>query len=251
METYDLVDWFVLVECPYNWQQRRKPLFYNENSCRFSKWSSKIRHIVADSIPLGGFPVIESAQRDYMERGFHDADCTDTIIVSDADEIMSRKALSRLRDDPPTQRIGTAQFLYYYYVNCIRHKVWNGPVALPRGVGRISCQEVRLSRGEVGSYFPITEGGWHFSWLGDIERLQYKLMCHTIMEDSIAFTGQEISVPDPSDAEHLRLCLSTGIDLFRRDDESSQGKFIPIDPGNTHPSTITSWLDKFPDMVRT
>jgi beta-1,4-mannosyl-glycoprotein beta-1,4-N-acetylglucosaminyltransferase len=250
METYAFVDWFVLVECPYNWQQNEKPLFYEENKGRFAQWADKIRHIIADPVPMGPFPVIEAAQRDYMAQGFEDADFKDTIIISDPDEIMSRHALAQLREKPPNQPIGLVQRLYYYYVNCLQEQPWVGPIAMPRGLEDISGQEVRLSRTVKGAVQTAIEGGWHFSWMGDVERLQYKLMCHTIKEDSEAFGGN-IEPPDPMDTGHLEECLATGKDLFRREQDYARKHFVPVLPGETHPVTILEWLQKYPHLRKT
>lgn len=241
METYDFVDWFVLVEAPINWQLREKPLFYEESKERFAPWADKIRHIVADDLPRGPFPVTESAQRAQFERGLDDADILDTVIVSDADEIMSRKALVQLRKKPPAKPVALQQYLYYYWVNCRQRQPWCGPVAYPRGVDRCDGHWVRSQRNMIPS---IPDGGYHFSWMGDTTRIQWKLSCHTVREDS----GGTIEPPDIEDTAHIEECLSTGKDLFNRDDEYAEKRFVSILPGETHPVTIFDWLQKYPHM---
>ena len=244
METYDLVDWFVLVEAPYNWQLKPKPLFYRDNEQQFKKWYDKIIHVVATSLPLEPFPVTETAQRELMELPLGGAKPEDIIIVSDADEILSRGALKWLRKTPPLKPVTFKQHLYYYYVNCKMNQPWRGPVAsLRKDVTPLHAHAVRATR-----HYITTEdrGGWHFSWLGDAEQLQYKLRCHTIKEDSKG----SITPPDPDDTQFLQRCISNGEDLFSRNDYETEMRTVEIEPGTAHPVCIEEWLEKYPDMAK-
>lgn len=47
-ELYDHVDFFVLVESSFTYTNQDKPLYYNENRQRFSRWADKIIHVVLD-----------------------------------------------------------------------------------------------------------------------------------------------------------------------------------------------------------
>ena len=48
---YDVVDHFVITECPYTTMGDEKPLYYLENKDRFSKFNDKVIHDVMDEIP--------------------------------------------------------------------------------------------------------------------------------------------------------------------------------------------------------
>jgi len=243
METYDLVDWFVLVEAPINWQLNDKPLYFKDNASRYARWLPKIRHIVARDLPQGPFPVTESAQRRRLEEGLYDAEQHDTIVVSDADEIMSRSALHQLRKQPPLDMVAMKQLLYYYWVDCRQNQPWYGPVAAPRcEVPKLDAHDLRGRRKSIPE---IEAGGWHFSWLGSVERIQYKFSCHTIKEDSQG----SIDPTGLDDPEHIQYCLDTGADLFLREDPDAQKRFVPITPGKGHPKSITEWLGKYPEYM--
>lgn len=242
METYDLIDRFVLVESEVNWQNKDKPLFYQENRGRFAEWSDKIVHIVAHT-EVGPYPITEWGQRREIAIGFEDLDITDIAIVSDADEIMSRGALTKMRKYGLREPVALNQHLYYYFVNCKQNQPWNGPVARPRGLDTIDCQALKFTRNKIPT---VKDGGWHFSWLGPtVDRLQYKLHCHTVEQDS----GGEILPPDPDNEVFLRKCLLTGEDLFGRRDEYAEKKFVEVVPGLTHPETIDAWLKKYPQFA--
>ena len=243
METYDLVDVFVLVESDMNWQLKEKPLFYRENKDRFKKWHSKIISLAVD-LPKEPYPIAETAQRDFLDIGVLNAGPNDIIIVSDADEILSRRALKWLRKNPPLDPVTFKQHLYYYYVNCLQNQPWRGPVAsMRRDVDPLYAHAVRKTRHRIET---VDMGGWHFSWLGNLERLQYKLRCHTIEADSKG----AIVPPDPNDVKYLKDCLSNGNDLFGRDEFETEKRFVEIEPGTKHPKAITEWLEKYPEMAR-
>ena len=66
-ELYDHVDIFLIVESDKTFTGKPKPLFYKNNSNRFSKWSDKIHHYVVDDMPISvsdteltNFTIIES-----------------------------------------------------------------------------------------------------------------------------------------------------------------------------------------------
>jgi beta-1,4-mannosyl-glycoprotein beta-1,4-N-acetylglucosaminyltransferase len=242
METYDHIDRFVIVEAAINWQKKDKPLFYSDNASRFVAWRDKIVHVIAKP-EFGDPPAIEWSQRREIAKGFDDLDMMDICIVSDADEICSRGALKRIRKFGLREPVALNQYLYYYFVDCLQNQPWNGPVARPRGLDSIDCQALKFERNKV----PIVrDGGWHFSWLGPtVEKLQWKLNCHTVEWDSQG----EMTFPDPGDTEFLEKCLRDGDDLFGRTDEYALKGFVSIKPGTTHPETINDWLDKYPQFA--
>lgn len=239
METYDLVDKFVLVESPHSFMCNPKPLTYSANKGRFDEWNDKIIHVVADDIEIAAHPVVERAQRECISRGLTDAEPEDVIIVSDVDEIISRRALHGLRKHPPLRLAALVQFLYYYRVNCLQSQMWFGPTARLYGSGDVSAQSWRDDRNRVDS---IPLGGWHFSWLGDVARLQSKLQSIDVSRDS---NGKMVP-PDVDDVKFIQNCIDTGADLFGRTDDYTRKRTVGIEPGTMHPKCINEWLEKYP-----
>lgn len=244
METYDYIDRFVVVEAAVNWQNKQKPLFYADNQSRFAPWRDKIVHIIAHP-EIGDPPSTEWSQRREIARGFEDLDMLDVVIVSDADEILSRPALKKVRKFGLRQPVAFNQHLYYYYVNCKQNQPWNGPVGRPRGLDTIDCQALKFERNSVSV---VRDGGWHFSWMAPkVSDLQYKLRCHTVEWDSKG----TLKPPDDNDVPTLQYCLDTGADLFGRTEDYANKEFVPIVPGKTHPETIMEWLAKYPQFAKT
>ena len=54
-ELNEVVDHFVVVEAPYTFSGKRKPLYFNENKERFAEFAHKIKHIIVeDFVPPPG-----------------------------------------------------------------------------------------------------------------------------------------------------------------------------------------------------
>ena len=237
MELDDLVDRFVLVESPYDFQQGAKPLHFAENSERFAKYLGKIRHIVAET-PCAPHPVIEHESRRQIFRGFEDLDIDDVILLGDVDEIPSRKVLEELRRHPPSRPVVCMQHLYYY--RATNHAgFWNGTICMARGLGKIDLQELRDQRSRL-MHIPIEPSGWHFSWFGDAEDVKHKLRCIDVKRDDELYRSHLPSIPDPdSDSEFVDRAVAIGDDLFGRESTSST---MPIQPGVLQPECIKQWL---------
>jgi len=244
-ETKNVVHKWVLVECRMNWQQKLKPLFFAENKDRFAPYLDRIHHVVLDRHPVGPYPVIEWFQRRSLKDAWEGAGAVpgDLIMISDADEIAHPKTLASLQFDPPQQPIVLSQFLFYYSVDCLQMQHWNGPIVFQLGEGECDVQAVRDMRNRLPVASP---GGWHFSWLGPLDKLQYKLNCHTVEADS----GGTIRPPSATDETFLNECLLYGKDLFGRTDSYAQKRFVSLAPGTMHPFTIEPWLAKYPQFAR-
>lgn len=244
-ETEAVVDRWVIVECPMNWQQKAKPLFFDENKARFAKWLDRIEHCILREHPIGPYPVIEWFQRRALEMGWKmaGAEPGDLVMVSDADEIPSGSLLAALKVDLPASPVVLQQWLFYYSVDCLQRQAWNGPIIFELEDREYDVQRVRDMRNKL----PVaTPGGWHFSWLGPLDKIQYKLGCHTVAEDS----GGLLAPPDADDVAFLTRCLNHGADLFGRKDEYAHKRFVTLDPGNLHPKGIVRWLARHPEYAR-
>lgn len=250
MEIGDLVDYVVVVESNYTFRGDSKPLWFQEFRHRFNHWESKIRHVVSDPT-MGSDPTVDNfivpsfeyAQRRGISEGFYGADMTDIVMISDVDEIPSRRVLDRIRRQPPASPHVFEQKLFYYSVNWMHKKPWYGTIAMPRGLSKeMDIQEIRDSRGSLPG---LEHGGWHFSWMGNADDIKHKLLCHTVADDLERFPS-DIKVPDPEGREHIEHCLETGADLFHRVGDAHKKDFVALDPGGTHPATIERWLQDHP-----
>jgi beta-1,4-mannosyl-glycoprotein beta-1,4-N-acetylglucosaminyltransferase len=213
----EVVDKFVLVEAPRTvGRYEEKPLYYLENKGRFAKWADKIIHVVVEDLPPGPDPwAREGMMRDCVKRGLAGAKDDDVVAVSDADEIISPRALSEYR--PGMGVCAPEQLNSYMWVNCLGGDRWAGTRVLPWG----SLKGIRPTDARRGGVprrlFAQGYGGWHFSWLGGPDAMRKKLL---------AYAHQELNLPHYTDPVWLHVCAHSALDPFRRD---VAYEFVPLD----------------------
>tara|TARA_Y100000356_G_scaffold54560_1_gene43987 strand:- start:191 stop:1033 length:843 start_codon:yes stop_codon:yes gene_type:complete len=201
---YDLVDHFVITECPYTIMGDEKPLYYWENRKRFDKFNDKVIHDVMDNIP--------DNFNDYIERnGYHtpygniDPNCgqryidipiryqrdmyarnytaysiekagakpDDVIITSDADEIINPLILENMDWFDGYNHYVALQRTFYYHLNLLREEDWMGSRIC--NWFKLSSTSVDQLRQSHPQSYRIEQGGWHWSYFGDATTVQQKL----------------------------------------------------------------------------
>lgn len=214
----DHVDRFVLVEATVTFQGKPKPLFFEHNKARFSKFLHKIVHVVVDDVPANVAPFDrEYFQRDAILRGLDGCNATDLIIVSDTDEIPNPVAIPK---SLPKGKVGLfRQSLFYYHLNtkCVELDFlpWSlavnfdelgSPANLRKRV--VAYHAALLSGTDPEPNFVLLEnGGWHFSYLGSPAQIVAKIE---------AFSHDELNVNEFKDIQNIQSSIATGRDIFGR-----------------------------------
>ena len=201
---YDLVDHFVITECPYTIMGDEKPLYYWENRKRFDKFNDKVIHDVMEDIP--------DNFNDYVERnGYHtpygnvDKNCgqryidipiryqrdiyardytaysiekagaksEDVIITSDADEIINPLILQNMDWFDGYNHYVGLQRTFYYKLNVLREEDWMGSrICNWFKLKDTSVDQLRQSHQDS---YRIEQGGWHWSYFGNVKTIEQKL----------------------------------------------------------------------------
>ena len=176
-ELYGVVDRFVLVEAPYTHAGEPKPLHYADNRARFAAYADKIVHVVVADDPGGFAWQREAHQREAIVRGLEDCGPSDLIIVGDADEILRAPVVERLRHETDG---GAGLFaphldIFLYFLDLKSPEPWVSVAAAPWTlIRRIGPNRARyLAKQGIGRVMP--DAGWHFTWMGGIERFRTKL----------------------------------------------------------------------------
>lgn len=236
-ELKDSVDRFVLVEASRTFSNLPKPLVYEENRERFSAFEGRIIHVVVDDFPLydGNAWEYEKYQRNAIEQGIRGCRPDDIIIISDVDEIPSREAITRYRDLDGVHSL--KQRFFYYFFNYLNRKqpFWHAPCIL-RYKDYTDAETLRID-GHLHRKHPMIEnGGWHFSYLGGVDKIIEKLE---------SFSHQEFNKPEYKDRENLARIISSGKDLFGR--KGYTYKIVPID--SSYPREIVANQDKYRSCI--
>lgn len=200
-ELDSVVDRFVLVESTRTHANQPKPLYYHENRARYSQFSDKIIHIVVEDMPGDEDAwVRENHQRNCIIRALTGCTDDDTILVSDADEI-PRASIVR----PVDAMTGLELRLSYYFLNYVTRAPWVRSAILPYKLLRRmpNVQAVRDAQFTKA----IKDAGWHFSYLGGVEKIQRKIS---------AFAHQEFNKPKFLEPAHIQRAIAQGRDLYDR-----------------------------------
>jgi glycosyltransferase involved in cell wall biosynthesis len=184
-----VVDHFVLVEATTTHAGTPKPLHYWENRQRFADHADKIIHVVVEDDPGGFSWKREAHQREAIARGLTGCDARDLVIIGDADEILRSDIVERMRDaDSPRQGLFAPQLdIFLYFLNLRSRDPWIS-------VAAASCELVRqvgpnrmryLVKQGIGE--TIADAGWHFTWMGGVDRFLAKLDAFAHREMMVGF----------------------------------------------------------------
>lgn len=208
------VDYFVLIEAKETFTGLDKPLYYLENKERFEKWNQKIIHFVVknddenlwnysrNSPNVGAgehFWIREFYQKENILKAFQ-ADDNDIIFVSDLDEIWNPDRVNpNLLDFSNNNVYRPIQTAYHYYLNNRSDQNIHGWVGTR--VGKFSILKnagVNHFRTEMFTRsIPISNGGWHFTNIGNSDFIKQKLNSYSHQEynreDVVEFIEESIN----------------------------------------------------------
>ncbi len=216
-ELSEIVDKFVIVESSITISGLPKILYFQAYKERFAEYLSQIVHLVVPADAMNACHdswARERLSRNWMKNGLSDVLDSDTVLVSDVDEIPSADALSRHK---PTHGVTAfEQVMSYYYMN-LTCGFWNGTKAVSGAYWKRLDSDGQRIRYEVVAEV-IKDGGWHFSFYGGEEHIKEKLASYSHQE-LIGYNR----------ASWVRVALAAGCDIFERaiDWRFSKVSFLP------------------------
>jgi len=268
-ELAGVVDKFVLVEATKTHTNKPKPLHYQENRSRFAEFHDKIIPVVADDLPEAKDPwVLENFQRNCIARGLAGCQPDDFVLVSDLDEIPRATVVEKMsrRIPSPDGFVSNAihaglnaswfkavvhkrklrrllrrnhpfiwkfrQTLYRHFMNCRSvDPAFSYGTRMLRFRDFSCAEEIRHS-----GYQVVENGGWEFSWMGGVQRIQEKLA---------AYAHQERNLPQIADPQHIGQALNEGRLFF---DGGKRLEFTPLD--NSFPRYLLEHPEKFSTWIK-
>lgn len=228
-----VVEGFVLVESPYTFQGKSKPLYYDEHRDWFHDYN--ITHVVTP-LPNVGDDVdawenerfMRNKISDYFEYLPHTY-----VLMGDADEIPSRELIQNIPIGLELP-VRIEQRLSYYYLNTVTEKPWYGTILIDQpNLVRATAQQTRDCIWSVG--MPTIVGGWHFSYLGGPQRIQEKLR---------SFAHTEYNTSYFTNLNYIKRSMKNGTDLLGRDESYHK---IAVD--NSFPHLIQEHPEKFENLI--
>ena len=175
-----VVDYFVLVEANKTQSLKDKPYYFEENRTRYAKFLHKIIHVKVDDCPAsndGHIWRMENFQRNCIKRGLAQLqlDGRDLVLISDLDEIPNPRAIEMTSKMEDIHALAFAMEFFCYYFNVWSPgKGWVGTVMARREIlDHVEPQELR----NIKDHAPrVVNAGWHFSWLGGVDKIREKLL---------------------------------------------------------------------------
>jgi beta-1,4-mannosyl-glycoprotein beta-1,4-N-acetylglucosaminyltransferase len=250
---YDHIDKFVICESNLTFSGHNKSYNYYDNISRFEKWNDKIIYLPIEQdksnfffrdvdtyTPDNGPFKVEYEQRNalfYIREHLKD---DDMILMGDLDEIPDPKIIDQLNstsDYKKTGAISLSMLFHYYYTNCqvIGHdRYWNGTVVCNgRYFKDHAPQYVRDKR---NMYPRVPNGGWHFSYLGGIEKIKTKIR---------SFAHTEFNRPDILSDDNISQAIAEGKDILKRPGVSYS--YVSLEE---YPSHLKEVMLQYPQFIK-
>lgn len=214
------VDRFIVIEGRHTFSGQRKDRLYVEDA----PWANRpdVDVFVYEAAPTGDVWAFEHAQRDVGRHLVEDG----LVIASDVDEIPKWEAVQR-----GVGGVWRLDMDFYYY-NLSWRKPQRWVEAVLADVEIIRRYGPQALRGRVSQR--LNSAGWHLSYFESAENIRRKIE---------SFSHQEFNDESFKAVDHLRECLQSGKDLFRRLNEDCSE--------NTDLSGIPQELIDFDLTVRT
>lgn len=220
-ELNDFVDHFVVVEASKTFTGNQKPLYFDELELS-DEIARKIIRVLADFPSDDMTPwERETYQRNMIVEGLDfNAKANDLVVISDVDEIPNPLTIDSIKGSQLPIHLDVKQFFWNYHWQVPDHcnQGARPVVAKMKHVKASSPQELRAAPLER-----IADGGWHFSFFGDKERVKLKI-------ESFAHT--EYDSDEYKNAQNILYRIENGIDPFDR----FPLKYKEID--NTYPRSL-------------
>lgn len=236
-ELDSVVDKFVLVESVVTHTNKPKPLYYKENKHLFKKFHKKIIHIVVDDVPdIDMTWVIERYLFTAVERGLKKAKPNDTILYSSADEIPKADKILEWKDKAGAIK-AFDEISCYYFLNFVDTKK---DIKTPITVTRMfKYKEIKRLKDIYYTYrikpdVVIPDGGWHFSYIGGVKRIQEKIA---------SFAHQELNNDTYNTPERIKCSILAGKDPF------GYGRKFKVVDVNILPKYVINNQEKFKDLI--
>jgi beta-1,4-mannosyl-glycoprotein beta-1,4-N-acetylglucosaminyltransferase len=201
---FDKVDYFVIIEGNKTHSGKNKKK--NFSIKKFSKFKKKIKYFFIENMPkTNNSWELENFQRNQIMLGLKKANKEDLVLISDCDEIPNLKViqdidLKKIKDNI----FAFEQKCFYYKLNLLnpRSNPWYGTKLISYNLlKKKTPQKIRNYKVKQYPFWRIDRpknaiilknGGWHFSFLNNINNIKLKLesFAHTEYNKNI-FTNKK------------------------------------------------------------
>lgn len=230
---FEVVDKFVITESRYTHSGEKKPFLFKDH---FEEWfkpyESKINWVIVDEFPELTEKWLEKYQHhSWMQRNCRQAWFNETyqrdavasyiqnkyaglkyiIIASDVDEIpntdiFKKEFITNIYTQMDKDPIYLEMDMFYYNFNWLKQYKWYRAYLL-KDIQLTEQYSLSYWRVSYNPNYTFRNAGWHFSYFFKPEDIQRKL---------VSFAHQEYNDDRWKSLDHIKNCITNGIDLFNR-----------------------------------
>lgn len=230
----DFVDYWVVSEGDVTFQGTPKPFNFEANKFLFKKWEHKIIYNKFHD-KMGtqwNNWDRDKNHKNAIAKALEHCNDNDIILTSDCDEIPNFEKNNLLEIYNPNGLVHMMQNFYYYYLNYQKVEDWYGTkICSYKFFKERSFDIIRNMKSEGTK---ISNGGWHFSFLTDIEGIKTKVKSWGHSEYNIPFF-----------LDHIEENVKAGRDIFYRGDS----RFVKVPIDESYPEYIRNNLDKYSQFI--
>lgn len=241
------VDHFVIAESDLTHSGSPKPFYFKENRDRFGQWENKIVYLPVHQSteglvfeksesydPANASWKLENEQRNALAQASSLGTDGDLFLLSDLDEIPDPGIFKKLSEQE--EPVALSMLFHYYFTNCQNVGVerwWNGTISCKGSIFRMqSPQQLRDRRNMIPV---IKKAGWHFSYLGGLEKIKYKIR---------SFAHTEFNREEFISDENIITAMKKGVDIFKRPGVSY--RFVTP---HYYPPRLRKIMLQYPDLI--
>jgi len=251
MEILDpYVDFFVVNESNTTFSGNYKPLYFLENMSKFNKFQHKIIHYVFDE---------DTSKMDQWERESAQRNgsinvlnryCVDDDIVffGDVDEIPNFENINLENVYQPDKLFVCHQDFYYYYFNTLftdstqPNNFWEGTrfcsyeLLKQNSIDSLRNVNSDFNKNNLDKVVDLNNTGWHFSFLGNADKIKYKIE---------SYSHQEMNIPVVK--ENIQKNINELRDPFFRRNVNIHKVDMTLE---THPKYLLDNLEKYKEYIK-
>lgn len=234
-ELWDTVDKFYVTECTYDHRGNPRDLVLTKNLFMFD-WAKEKLIVKVSEKPNGAIKSwdFENNHRlDSVKLALEDFNPKedDLFIISDIDEIPSAKAINKIKGQKGLFTLKMK--MYYFYFN-----LFIADWYFPRVVSYSHLKNPNILRmSNPAESALIEDGGWHFSYLGDEIKLQYKIK---------TFAHNELDLPQFTNIENIKDSIKNKKDIFGR---VNKNQFGPLTESGKNPFEVEVVDESYPKFI--
>ena len=246
----DYVNKFVIAEATRDHTGREKKLNFNLKN--FSKFKGKINYIVVDDLPINltsfkknwtAHHLRDQHQRNALSKGYESCIDDDLIMISDIDEIPDPIKIKEFQIKNKYACFMQKNFQSKINLLNISDKYWMGTKIIQKKFIRSPqwLRNIKTAKPAFWKFFKprqpqlIYDGGWHFSFLKQPERISKKIK---------SYSHSEYNKPEFTDVKKIEERIKNRVDIFDRN-----YKYEKVDLDSTFPKYILNNLDKYQDWI--